>query len=558
MQSKWWGWGEASKRYSLDRKPKFWPFLEAQIGPLAEPPARPVAREEIALPASRLSADDRAALQMILGRDGLSLEAPDRIGHSYGKSYHDLIRIRRGEVPHPPDAVLWPRTHDEVLRVLEFAAARRWAVIPFGGGTSVVGGVEVPPHLADRIFLSLDLARLNRLLEVDAESRLARVEAGILGPDLEAALQAHGMTLGHYPQSFEFSTLGGWVATRSAGQQSSKYGKIEDMVAGLELATPGGMLSVASLPARAVGPDLNGLVTGSEGIYGVITEVTVRIHPLPTQRDVLGILLPSFEEGVEVVRTLIREGPSPAIMRLSDASETQALMALSEAPKGALHAFVGRLAKKVLRLRGAATPQAVMLILGYEGSHSEVTAGWDRARGVIREHEGLSLGRSPGESWYRSRFELPYLRDTLLDRGIMVDTFETAAPWSRLADLYEGIRQATQSALERTSGQGHLMCHLSHAYPDGASLYFTFTARQSEDPLAQWRAVKQAATDAIIAGGGALSHHHAVGLDHAPWMPQAIGDTGLLALDGVKRALDPQDTMNPGKLLGRHRAPGLN
>jgi alkyldihydroxyacetonephosphate synthase len=552
MQTKWWGWGDAKKRYSLEQSPRFWPFLKAQIGPLGEQAVRPVAREDIALPASRLTGEDRVALQTILGREGFSLEAGDRIGHAYGKSYRDLIRLRRGEVPHPPDAVLWPRTHDEVQRVLDFAAARGWAVIPFGGGTSVVGGLEVPPQLADRIFLSLDLARLNRVLEVDPVSRLARVEAGILGPDLEAALQAQGVTLGHYPQSFEFSTLGGWVATRSAGQQSTKYGKIEDMVAGLRMATPRGPLVVKALPARATGPDLNGLVVGSEGIYGIITEVSVRIHPVPARRDYRGVLLPSFERGVELVRALVQAGMTPATARLSDTAETEALMAMSKSPKSPLQAALETFAKRFL-MRGpaAASPSRCMLILGYEGSPADVLASWERARSLIRDHEGLPVGSSPGVSWYRNRFELPYLRDTLLDHGVMVDTFETSATWSQLPELYARIRSATQEALEREAGRGHVMCHLSHAYQDGASLYFTFTARQAEDALAQWLAVKRAATDAILAGGGALSHHHAVGLDHAPWMAQEIGDTGLMALEGIKRALDPGDCMNPGKLLPR-------
>ncbi len=552
MQTKWWGWGDAKKRYSLDQSPRFWPFLEAQIGPLGEQPARPVAREDIALPASRMTGEDRVALQTILGREGFSQEAGDRIGHAYGKSYRDLIRLRRGEVPHPPDAVLWPRTHDEVQRVLDFATARGWAVIPFGGGTSVVGGVEVPPHLSDRIFLSLDLARLNRVLEVDPLSRLARVEAGILGPDLEAALQAQGMTLGHYPQSFEFSTLGGWVATRSAGQQSTKYGKIEAMVAGLRVATPRGPLVVKALPARATGPDLNGLIVGSEGIYGIITEVSVRIHPVPARRDYRGVLLPSFERGVELIRALVQSGMQPATARLSDTAETEALMAMSKSPKSPLQAALERFAKRFL-MRGpaAASPSRCMLILGYEGSQAEVLASWERARSLIRDHEGLPVGSSPGVSWYRNRFELPYLRDTLLDHGVMVDTFETSATWAKLPELYAQIRSATQSALEREAGRGHVMCHLSHAYQDGASLYFTFTSRQAEDALAQWLAVKRAATDAILAGGGALSHHHSVGLDHAPWMAQEIGETGLMALDGIKRALDPRDCMNPGKLLPR-------
>lgn len=549
MQSKWWGWGDASKRYSLEHSPRFWPFLEEQIGPITPQPSRPVAREEIVLPASRLNADDRSALQMIVGRDGLTLDPPERLGHAYGKSYRDLVRIRRGEIPHPPDAVLYPRSHDEVQRVLDFASARGWAVIPFGGGTSVVGGLEVPPHLADRIFLCLDLARLNHVLEVDPVSRLARIEAGILGPDLEAALQAQGMTLGHYPQSFQFSTLGGWVATRSAGQQSSKYGKIEAMVAGLTLATPQGPLKVAPLPARATGPDLAQLLVGSEGIVGVITEVCIRVRPVPVRRDYRGVLLPSFERGLELVRDLAHDGLSPATIRLSDASETQALMAMRKAPKGILQAFVEKLAKKTL-LRGPAaeSPSRCMLILGYEGSQSDVETGWERARELIRAHDGLLMGRSPGESWYRTRFELPYLRDTLLDHGIMVDTFETSGTWTQLPSLYASVRAATMDALLREAGRGHVMCHVSHVYPDGASLYFTFTARQREDALEQWLAVKRAATDAILAGGGALSHHHAIGLDHAPWLSQAIGETGLMALDGLKRALDPGNSMNPGKL----------
>lgn len=556
MQRKWWGWGDASKRFPLEHSPGLWPFLEAQIGPLGERTMRPVSREAIALRASRLSADDRTALQMILGRDGLSVDDSDRLSHAYGKSYRDLIRLRRGEVPHPPDAVLWPRTPDEVQRILDFAVARGWAVIPFGGGTSVVGGVEVPPQVAERIHLTLDLARLNRVLEVDPISLTARVEAGIFGPDLEASLQAQGVTLGHYPQSFQFSTLGGWVATRSAGQQSTKYGKIEDMVVGLSLATPRGPMTVKALPARATGPDLAQLVVGSEGTFGVITEVTVRVHPIPARRDYRGLLLPSFERGIEMIRALVQEGLTPAVARLSDQPETDVLMAMRKPPANGLQAFLESLAMKTL-MRGAAaaSPSRCMLILGYEGSPTDVSTSWERARGILREHEALNTGTGPGESWYRNRFELPYLRDTLLDHGVMVDTFETSAPWSRLGELYERIRTATQDALARDGGRGHVMCHLSHAYHDGASLYFTFTAPQADDALAQWAHVKRAATDAILAGGGALSHHHAIGLDHAPWMPQEVGETGLMALNGIKQALDPTACMNPGKLMAPDGAP---
>jgi len=552
MQSKWWGWGDSKKRYPLEQSPNFWPFIEARLGSLPQQQHRPSPREEIALPASRLHADDRTALQMILGREGLSTEPNDRLTHAYGKSYRDLVRLRRGEVPHPPDAVVWPRSHEDAQRVIDLATAKCWAVIPFGGGTSVVGGVEVPAELSDRLFLSMDLAKLNQVLDVDVLSRTAKVEAGIMGPDLEAALQAQGVTLGHYPQSFEFSTLGGWVATRSAGQQSTKYGKIEDMVIGLKMASPRGTLTVKALPARSTGPDLNGLILGSEGTLGVLTEVTVRVCPIPPQHDYRGVLFPSFEQGLETVRTLVQGGPTPATLRLSDVDETAALMAMRAEPRSAWKRLVEGLAKRYL-VRGPAvtSPERCLLIAGYEGGQAEVMAGWDRVRSVLAENEGLLLGRDPGRSWYRGRFELPYLRDTLLDRGIMVDTLETCGSWSQLPELYRLIRSALQNALEREGGRGHVMCHLSHAYPDGASLYFTFMALQTEDTLAQWQAVKLAATDAILAGGGALSHHHAVGLDHAPFLPQELGETGILALEGIKQALDPETCMNPGKLIRR-------
>jgi len=278
----------------------------------------------------------------------------------------------------------------------------------------------------------------------------------------------------------------------------------------------------------------------------------VRVHPIPARRDYRGVLVSSFERGTELIRALVQAGLTPAVARLSDTAETEALMAMRKPPESGFKALLEKFALRYL-MRGpaAASPSRCLLILGYEGSPSEVLTSWERAREVVREYEGLNTGSGAGASWYKGRFELPYLRDTLLDHGVMVDTFETCAPWSRLTALYQGIREATQQALEREAGGGYLMCHLSHAYPDGASLYFTFAAKQSEDVLGQWQAVKRAATDAILAGGGALSHHHAVGLDHAPWLPQEIGETGMTALEGIKQALDPGDCMNPGKLRGR-------
>lgn len=519
MALKWWGWGDESKEAHVPDPDRFWSFLRGRIG-ATQPSPRLPSLADLKLPPSRLEGTALDAFRATGA--AVATDETARALHSLGKGYCDLVRIRRGEIPVPTDAVASPETEDQVAAILEAAARLGVAVVPFGGGTSVVGGVEAAPH---HPTLTLSLARLARVLRIDPRSATAEVEAGILGPALEAALNGAGFTLGHFPQSFEQSSLGGWIATRSAGQNSTKYGKIEKRVESLRLFYPGGSLSTPPVPAAAAGPDLNQLLAGSEGVLGVITRATVRLAPLPETSDYRGYLLPSFADGVEAARAIIQSGLEPAVLRLSDEPETESTMAM----------------------RGGSLADRSFLILGFEGEEAHVHFGWSAAESLLARHGGQPLGPSPGEAWRRSRFEAPYLRDYLLDGGVLVDTLETATTWDRYLDLYAAVRTAILDALD---GRAVVMAHLSHAYTDGGSIYYTFLA--AADPgneVAQWRRIKAGATDAIIAGGGALSHHHAIGSEHRRWMAGYVGPGGQQALAALKAAFDPAGVMNPGKLL---------
>jgi len=538
MATKWWGWGEEQRTFALPAPQQFWAFVRSRLG---EPGVgqRIESLAEVVLPPSRLESKALDALRAAAGAESLTVDSADRIVHSLGKGYCDLVRIRRGEIPHATDAVIYPETEEQVAALLAAAAERGIAVVPFGGGTSVVGGVE---PLGAKPTVTLDLGRMNRMLRLEPLSATATLEAGVLGPSLEEQLNAQGFTLGHFPQSFEYSSLGGWIATRSAGQNSTLYGKIEDRVESLRMAFPGGTLATPAVPAAAAGPDLNQIIAGSEGVLGVITQATVRLAPLPRRCDYRGYLFPAFQAGVEAAREVMQTGLRPAILRLSDETETEVNLTMRAPPRALRAAAEGLyLTLRRIRLEGAA-----LLIVGFEGAEDQVRSDWQRVQPILRRHQGSPLGHSPGRAWERSRFEVPYLRDLLLDHTIMVDTLETATTWDRYLALYRSVRDAIAKAMD---DRGLVMAHLSHAYSDGASLYYTFLARQAEGrELEQWQQVKVAATDAIIAAGGALSHHHGIGSDHRPWMSQYLGAAGVRTLAALKQTFDPQGIMNPGKL----------
>jgi len=554
---RWWGWGTLDATYSLEGRLGFWPKLHEWLDLPDDTPEQetpPVALEDITLPASRLDESGFESLRRLLGEEAVVTDKQARIQHAYGKSYRDLVRIRAGHIPNPPDAVVYPEDEAEIAALLSWAAEHAVTVIPFGGGSSVLGGVE--PPTGERPTLTLEMAKLNRVLSVDPESLTARVQAGATGPGIEAQLHEHGLTLGHFPQSFEFSTLGGWIATRAAGQNSIGYGKIEDMTQAVRMVSPAGIIETKDVPASATGPSVRELVVGSEGIFGVITEATMRVHPRPELQDYRGILLHSFEEGIAAFRELMQcKDLRLSIVRLSDAPETAGYAALAHEHHGLRRLFDSLAQLYVRAHRHDLDGGSALMVLGFDGDRQWIPRQWELALEICREHGGLLLGRAIGRSWKRDRFTQPYLRDTLLDRSILVDTLETATSWSNLVQLHTALARSLKAAIASNGGgPGYVMNHVSHAYEQGASLYATFLGRQipTSDPLAkqaQWEGIKGAATDAILSSGGTLSHHHGIGRDHAPWLKGEIGQTGIDALRALKLALDPTGTMNPGILL---------
>jgi alkyldihydroxyacetonephosphate synthase len=520
MRPVWWGWGSEPP-----------PFPDA-LSHLAARPAPPVALEDVRLPESRLPDAVRALAR---------LDREERVLHAAGKNYPDLVRMRSGDRSGAPDGVLYPEDHDEVARMLALCGEHGVAVVPFGGGTSVVGGVEPLRGEFDSV-VALDLARIDRLT-TDRVSLLGTFGAGLRGPRAEARLAGRGLTLGHFPQSFEFATIGGYAATRSAGQASTGYGRFDKLVVGLRMASPAGDVVVKPFPATAAGPSLRELIVGSEGTLGVITEATLKLRPLPPERRYVGWSFRSFEEGVEALRELAQSHLAPDVARLSDEEETRLAMTIS-----ASGSVAERIGKRYLKARGHGG--GCIVITGYEGERRDVAlrAGLGAAR--LRAAGGLALGSRPGEAWLRSRYHGPYLRDALLGRGVMVETLETATTWSLLHELHRAVTDVLQRTMRERGTPGLVGCHVSHLYPAGASLYFTWMARAEEGAeIDQWRVCKGAAMDAIVSHGGTITHHHAVGRDHVPWMTAEVGELGVEALRAVKARLDPAGIMNPGKLL---------
>jgi alkyldihydroxyacetonephosphate synthase len=536
---RWWGWGEDGHAVALP--PAAEALLRDELD--ADPEARrpPVALDDVALPESRLPAAARERLVAAVGAENVRDAREDRIGHAVGRSYPDLVRIRSGDASSAPDAVVLPASAEQVAGVLAACAEQRVAVVPFGGGTSVVGGVE-PVRGGLDAAVSLDLGRLDSTVEVDRTSLTARLHAGLLGPEAERRLAAEGVTLGHFPQSFEYSTVGGWVATRSAGQASTGYGRIDELVEAVRCVTPAGEIGTRAAPASAAGPSTRELLVGSEGVLGVICEATVRVRPAPAYRRYEGWSFASFAEGCDAFRVMEQAEACADVNRLSDEAETSLSMAL--ASTGSRAEGLGR---RYLRLRGH--ERGCVAILGFEGEEDETERRRRQTAALLRAGGGISLGPRPGAAWLRSRYSAPYLRDDLLDRRVMVETLETATSWSNLASLHGAVGEALRTALGRRGTPPLVMCHVSHLYPSGASLYFTFLARQEDDALEQWRAAKTAASEAIMAGGGTITHHHAIGRDHRQWMRAEVGELGIELIRAAKERLDPAGIMNPGKLL---------
>jgi alkyldihydroxyacetonephosphate synthase len=485
---------------------------------------------EIVLAPVRLPDGVVSEFANVVGPENVRGDSESRIRHTRGKSTPDLLRLRAGEADDAPDVVLLPGAHEEVLALLGLCSDRRIAVVPFGGGSSVVGGLE-PEREGFSGVVALDLRRMNALLALDEVSRVAEFEPGLRGPQAETLVGERGYTIGHFPQSFEYATLGGFAATRSSGQASAGYGRFDDLVVRLRVATPAGTLELGRAPKSAAGPDLRQLMLGSEGAFGVITALGVQVRPAPAARFYEGWRFRSFADGAGTLRRLVQDGPRPTVLRLSDETET----ALSLARPAEL---------------GSASAGWCLAILGYEGSAAAVERCRERAGRVLRE-AGAEPEAEAGANWDRDRFRGPYLRDALLDAGALVETLETATFWSGVDRLYGAVSAALRDSLSAQGTPPVVLCHISHVYPAGASLYFTVACAQRPDPVAQWRAAKAAASDAILAAGGSITHHHGVGLDHRTWYQREIGMLGVEALRAVKATLDPAGILNPGILVGK-------
>ncbi len=546
--TRWNGWGLTDETYELGRRaPAFWNWVATTLGMDSLPDTPAPSIDDMVIPDSRLTDSHREGFAAILHPDHVKTDKYERLFHARGKSYIDLVDIRQGKLEHVPDAVLYPGSAEEVRACLQYASDNQITVIPYGGGSSVVGAVTARGKTSTAPCVTLDTTRLDKIIKINKTDMTAKIEAGKYGPAIEQELQAEGVTLGHYPQSFEFSTLGGWISARGAGQQSGKYGKAEKWLVNTRLATPEGLWETEDFPASAAAPNLNQMIAGHEGTLGVITDAKVKIHPVPEAKQYRAFYMREFRHGVDVIRTLVQRGVPVAMARLSDPDETRFFQAVSTVGSNKA------LALKAINLyaRRKAGTKPCLLLIGAEGLHAGVDAAMDAARHIVEARGGVHLGKLLADQWYKSRFHSPYLRDPLLDKGVGLDTLETATQWSNIEKLYREVMATLQKTMNSVTPDGQygiVMCHVSHAYHDGASLYFTYVwPRDPNDPAAQWQRIKTAASDTIAVHGGTISHHHGVGTDHRPWLDREKGKLGMAALKAAKDVMDPAGILNPHK-----------
>jgi alkyldihydroxyacetonephosphate synthase len=525
-----WGWGFADRFPDLEARREMGAHVQALLGFAPGEPREPRPVESLSLPAPRVTPPPALAA-------GCDASPYARASHSYGKGYPDLLRGLRGEFRAPPDFVALPREEAEVVALLDWAAGQGVAVVPFGGGTSVVAGVETDVGAPFRGVVSLDLRRLCRVLEVDAISRAARIQAGATGPAIEAQLAPHGLSLRHYPQSFELSTLGGWIATRSGGHFATLHTRIDDFTQSVRMVTPAGILQTGRFPSSGAGPSPEHLVLGSEGTLGVVTEAWMRVQARPRFRSSAAVHFAELARGVQAVREIAQSGLYPANCRLLDAREA------------ALHAVTA--------------DGSHVLLLGFESADHPNEEGMRRAVEIAAAHGGVcpagpvhkSEGERTGEegtaaAWRQAFFDAPYLWNVLVSLGLIVDTFETACTWDRFDALHEGVIARVRAAMKRACGGGRISCRLTHVYPDGAAPYYTFLAPgRPGAELEQWAEIKRAACDVLVSLGATITHHHAVGRLHRPWYERERSPLLAAALRAAKGALDPEGILNPGVLL---------
>lgn len=526
---RWNGWGEEGDIYELPKRAN--KYLQQLLGKGEAPKDATLDQIVEKVPQSRLP-----------DHPLISTNPKERVLHSVGQSLADWIWIRSGEIPYFPDGIAYPKSVIEIEQVLKLAKEWNAIIIPYGGGTSVVGHINVIDNACPVITVSMK--KMNKLLSISKTDMLATFQAGVKGPDLEAELQAQGYTLGHFPQSFQYSTLGGWIVTKSSGQFSKGYGRIEQLFASAKVLTPMGELEIPPFPAAGAGTDVRELILGSEGRIGIVAEATVRISKLPEKEVFQGAFFRTEQEAIECVRQLGQSGLPLTMIRLSLASETATTLKMNG------ESFTQRLLFSFLKMKGF-TEGKCMLLYGAVGDAKLVKFTLDEANTMIKKNNGFTVGETPGKKWYDGRFSMPYLRNTLWEMGYAIDTLETATQWEKVPEMIEGIENALKQGMKNRAGI-HVFTHLSHVYPTGSSIYTTYLFKLQDSPektMDVWKRLKRLASEAIVANGGTISHQHGVGTDHLSYLTSEKGEQGMEAIRSLIRSYDPDGLMNPGKLI---------
>ncbi len=529
---RWNGWGDEKNNLEFDLSNTSQDFIESIIGKSTTLKEMTLAQAVAKVPPTRSPEHPL-----------IDTNEEIRLRHCWGQSVPDWLAMRSGGASIFPDGVAFPETSDEVQEILKFAQEKDLIIIPYGGGTSVCG--HITPEENVRPVITVTLSKMNKLMALDKESQIATFGAGTLGPDIEKQLAEEGYTLGHYPQSWELSTVGGWVASRSSGQQSLRYGRIEKLFAGGRIETLQGTLDIPTFPATAAGPDIREMFLGSEGRMGIITEVKVRVTPIAEHESFHVAFFPDLKAGMTATREIVQQGIQLSMMRLSNPVETASHLKLAG------HDTMVGLLEKYLSFRGNSDGKT-MFTFGTTGSKAQCKSALKLTRKFISKHGGVYIGTSLGKHWEHSRFRSPYLRHGLWDAGVMVDTMETCLDWSKVQDAMKGLESDIANSLSEEGENVHVFSHLSHFYGQGCSLYTTYLFRVGEDykdTLQRWQKLKSAGAEAIVRHGGTISHQHGVGKDHAPYLPAEKGELGIKAIEGMCHLFDPDGRMNPGKLV---------
>ncbi|PJZ25216.1 alkylglycerone-phosphate synthase [Leptospira hartskeerlii] len=545
---RWNAWGANDQDFGRKAQmPEILKLLqrEFKLDSIRETPSVPL--DEIKLPNGKLSSNDIKNLSAIVGKNNLKTDRYERVFHSAGRSYYDVVRLHFNTLKSFVDGVVYPKKESEIIKILEYCSKNKITIIPFGGGSSVVGGVEVLKGKGQKAVLSLDMTEMKELVSFDPISMTATFQAGIYGPKLEYGLNLKGYTLGHFPQSFEYSTLGGWVAARSAGQQSNRYGKIEEILSSVKLISPSGTVETLRAPAASIGPDWNQIIAGSEGLLGIISEVTVKIHKIPETRKYFGLVFPDLLSSLNFIRKANQEEIKTSMTRLSDANETRLYEYLGELGKKntPIRKLKKILQNSYLKFAGIGENKCVVLV-GLDGSRQEVDHSFENLKKLWKKSGAIFAGEKLGQNWIHSRYNMPFLRNHVMQYGMGVDTMETSSTYDKLEDLHKAGIESLQNSIPGSIA----MCHLSHSYHEGACLYYTILfPMDAKKPEEQWFKMKRSVSDTFTSFKAPISHHHGVGFDHKKWYESSLGKPGVEALNGLKKVLDQKEILNPGKLF---------